>query len=68
MSKNITIDQNIMGGMPVISGTRITVKRILTLFTHDYTIEEIQTLYPQLSLKKLQDVLEEIAEGYGKQI
>ncbi len=67
MSKNITCDSQILGGTPVISGTRIPVARIIYLLKDGYTVEAIQQEYPQVSLNKLNEVLEEVAQSYASQ-
>ena len=67
MSKNITCDIKILGGTPVISGTRIPISRIIYLLKDGYTVDAIQQEYPQVSLEKLNDVLDEVAQSYGSQ-
>lgn len=67
MSKNITCDANILGGTPVISGTRIPISRVIYLLKVGYTVDAIQEEYPQVSLEKLNDVLDEVAQSYGSQ-
>lgn len=41
----ITVDANVMGGKPVIRGTRLTVEFILNLLAHGETFEGILTEY-----------------------
>lgn len=65
MLKNITSNINILGGTAVISGTRIPVSRIIYLLKDGYTIDAIHQDYPQVSITKLNEVLEEVAQGYG---
>ena len=67
MSKNITSNPQILGGTPVISGTRIPITRIIYLLKDGYTMEAIQQEYPQVSLNKLNEVLEEVAQSYAPQ-
>ncbi len=67
MSKNITCDANILGGTPVISGTRIPISRIIYLLKVGYPVDAIQQEYPQVSIEKLNDVLDEVAQSYGSQ-
>ena len=50
----ITIDENILGGTPVIAGTRIPVERIYQLIKQGHSIEDLQTEYSWVDKKKLQ--------------
>lgn len=67
MSKNITYDPQILGGTAVISGTRIPITRIIYLLKDGYPVAAIQREYPQVSLNKLNEVLEEVAQSYASQ-
>lgn len=63
MSKYITSNPTILGGVPVITGTRIPVSRIIYLFKDGYTIEAIHEDYPHVSISKLNGVIEEIVQN-----
>ena len=63
MSKYIVSNPHILGGTPVISGTRIPASRILYLFRDGYTVENIHSDYPQLSIETINCVIEEIVEN-----
>ena len=63
MSKYIVSDPKIMGGVPVVAGTRIPAKRILYLFRDGYTIEAIHEDYPQLSVELISKVIDEIVQN-----
>lgn len=60
MNKYISSDKNILGGTPVIKGTRIPIERVLFLFKEGYTIEEIQEEYDHVDLKTLECVIDEV--------
>ncbi len=45
----IVVDPKIMGGKPVIKGTRIPVYFILELLSNGWTIDDILREYPHLS-------------------
>lgn len=45
----ITSDPKILGGKPIIKGTRIAVDFILELFASGMTVKEIIDEYPQLT-------------------
>lgn len=47
--KRITIDQKIMVGKPVITGTRIPVELILKMLAEGMKEKEILTGYPRLT-------------------
>jgi len=63
MKKYIISDPKILGGTPIIAGTRIPAKRILYLFRDGYTIEAIHEDYPQLSIEVINKVIEEIIQN-----
>ena len=63
MSKYIISDPKILGGTPIIAGTRIPAKRILYLFRDGYTIEAIHEDYPQLSKGIINKVIEVIVDN-----
>ena len=63
MKKYIISDPNILGGTPIIAGTRIPAKRILYLFRDGYTIEAIHEDYPQLSVEVIDKVIDEIVQN-----
>ncbi len=60
MESRITIDSKILGGKPIIKGTRISVEFILELLASGMEIETILNEYGQL---KKEDVLAAI--GYA---
>lgn len=59
MNKFVVSDSKILGGKPVIAGTRIPLTLILNLLKDGYTIEAIHDLYPQLSIKTIDGAIEE---------
>lgn len=63
----ITSDPKIMGGKPVIKGTRIPISRILFLLTKDkYTIEMINEEYPHVNKRTLKGAIDEVIENYNQ--
>ena len=48
---------NVLGGMPVIKGTRIPVARVVALHIQGYKIKDLKNEYPYLKLTK-KDLLE----------
>lgn len=62
--KHISSDPHILGGMPVIAGTRVPVARVLYLFKEGETLESIQEHFPHVSLNTLQNAIEEVASSF----
>lgn len=60
--KFITSDPAILGGTPVIRGTRVPVSRILFLLKDGYTIEAINEEYPHLGVKTIAGAIDEAVE------
>lgn len=54
MNKRIVVDPSILGGKPIIKGTRISAELILKLLSSGMTIKEILDDYPHL---KKEDIL-----------
>lgn len=62
MKHYIISDPDILGGKPVITGTRVPISRILFLLKEGYTIEAIQEEYPHIPLKKIERAVNELIE------
>jgi uncharacterized protein (DUF433 family) len=60
MAKYIVSDSAILSGMPVITGTRVPVARILSLLKEGYTLDGIHEQFDHISLATLENALEEI--------
>lgn len=58
MKQYITSNLEILGGKPVIKGTRIPVDQILFLLNEDYPIEAIHGLYPHISIETIKGTIE----------
>ena len=58
----IVSNKNILGGEPVIKGTRIPIKRLLYLVSQGHDLKQLHEVYPQLSMKQLKKVFEEAAD------
>ena len=59
MKKYITKDPNILGGEPVITGTRIPIARVLYLLKDGYTLESIKEDYKWVDLETLKKAVDE---------
>jgi uncharacterized protein (DUF433 family) len=56
----ISSNPEILGGQPVIRGTRVPIDRIKVLIMQDFSIGAIKNMYPHISRKKLQAVVNEV--------
>lgn len=61
MKTYISSDPKILGGKPVIAGTRIPVSRILFLLKDGYTVEAIHDDFPYVDIASLEGVIDEAA-------
>jgi uncharacterized protein (DUF433 family) len=59
MSQYITSTPNIMGGMPVIKGTRIPIEVVLYRLKEGHTVEAIHDFYPWVDIKTLENAIDE---------
>lgn len=66
MGKYITSNPNILGGKPVISGTRIPVDQVLLLLKDGYPIEAIHEFYPHVSTATISGTVSEVAQIVNK--
>jgi uncharacterized protein (DUF433 family) len=53
----ITFDKNILGGKPIIKGTRISVELILEWMASGSTVDQIIESHPHLKKEAIQEVL-----------
>lgn len=59
MKKYISSDSNIMGGAPVIVGTRIPIEVILHRLKEGNSVEKIHEMYPWVDKQTLTGAIEE---------
>lgn len=57
--KHIISNPEILGGMPVISGTRIPIGQVFSLLKKGFTIEAIHEEYPHVNIKTLSSAIDE---------
>lgn len=57
MPEIIQTNPKVLGGMPVIKGTRIPIARVVALYIQGYTIKDLKNDYPYLKITK-KDLLE----------
>lgn len=68
MKRYIISDPDILGGKPVITGTRIPVAQILLLLKNGFTVEAIREEYPQLDIRTISGAVEEAAGLLNKNV
>jgi len=59
MNKYISSDPSILGGKPVIKGTRIPVDQILFLLKDGFTVQAIHELYPHINERVIEGTVDE---------
>ncbi|WP_448568334.1 DUF433 domain-containing protein [Thermus sp.] len=64
----IAVDPEVMGGKPVVAGTRITVEEILRRLAAGETPEEVLAAYPRLTPEALRAALLYAAEALGAEV
>ncbi len=57
---------DVLGGMPVIKGTRIPIARVVALHIQGYKIKDLKKEYPYLKLTRRE--LQEIYKYYSAQV
>ena len=62
MLERITYDSNILGGKPIIKGTRISVQFILELLGAEMSVDEILAEYPHLQREDILAALDYAAK------
>jgi uncharacterized protein (DUF433 family) len=63
MSKYIISDPDILGGTPVIKGTRVPIGRILFLLKDGYTLPAIHEDYPHIDIQTLSSAIDEAIDA-----
>ncbi len=66
--KHIISDPGILGGKPVIEGTRLSVEHILGLLARNMSHREIVKAYPVLTVEDVNGVLEYAAKALQNDI
>lgn len=54
----ITIDPEILGGVPVFKGTRVPIKTLFEYLENNYSLEEFLECFPSVSRQLARQVLE----------
>lgn len=65
--ERIVVNPKIMGGKPIVKGTRITVEQVLKLLAQGLSVDEILKDYPYLSKDDVAAVLFYAAKVAGEE-
>lgn len=57
MFKRISIDHNVMGGVPCVAGTRIPVSTVVGMLAEGMSEDEILSDFPQLHAEDIRSAL-----------
>lgn len=68
MAEGITVDPEILGGKPIIRGTRISVEFILELLGSGVSEDELLRDYPHLSSESIRACLNYAAHSLRNEI
>jgi len=55
--------KEILGGAPVIAGTRIPIERVVWLYTHGYSEKKLHQEFPHVKIEKIRGALAESAQA-----
>jgi uncharacterized protein (DUF433 family) len=66
MKQYVTSNPDILGGMPVIAGTRIPITQILFLLKEGFTMKDIHKHYPHVQTKRLSAAIDEAVNLINK--
>lgn len=64
--KYIASAPDIMGGAPVVAGTRVPIEVILYRLKDGYTLDELQEMYNWVDRKTLEGAIDEAISYIGK--
>ena len=64
--KYISATPDIMGGAPVITGTRVPIEVILYRLKDGYTLDELQEMYNWVEMQTLEGAIDEAISYIGK--
>lgn len=63
LKKYISINPHVLGGTPVIAGTRIPVERVYQLVRQGYTTKTLRDEYPTVEPEKIQTIIAYLMEA-----
>lgn len=63
LKKYISINPDVLGGTPVISGTRIPVERVYQLVKQGYSTQTLEETYPHVKPQKIQNIIAHLMQA-----
>jgi len=66
--RRIIADPEILGGKPIVEGTRLSVDHILGLLSHGMSHAEIVEAYPELTIADVNAVLQYAANSFHNHV
>ncbi|MBI4278424.1 MAG: DUF433 domain-containing protein [Armatimonadetes bacterium] len=66
MVKKVVRDPAVLGGKPILEGTRISVAFVLRVIAGGMTVDEIVAQYPHLTKEDVQNALEYAAKRFDQ--
>ena len=66
MTRKIVCKKDVLGGRPLIEGTRISIDLILRMVAGGMTIDEIAAQYPHITRDDVQAALEYAADQFER--
>ena len=57
-SELITVDPEILGGVPVFKGTRVPIKSLFEYLEDNYTLEQFVECFPSVTVEQVHRLLE----------
>jgi uncharacterized protein (DUF433 family) len=61
--RRIVVNPEILGGKPIVEGTRLSVEHILGLLAHGMSQSEIVESYPELTMDDVKAVIQYAADA-----
>jgi uncharacterized protein (DUF433 family) len=57
LKRYISVNQQVLGGTPVIKGTRIPIERLSSLVKQGYDLKAFKEEFPQVESQKIQNII-----------
>ena len=66
--RRIVVNPGILGGKPIVEGTRLSVEHILGLLAHGMSQQEVVASYPELSDNDVNGVIQYAADALRNEV
>jgi uncharacterized protein (DUF433 family) len=68
MYRTITFDPEILGGKPIIAGTRLSVEFIMELIASGATVDDIAGRFPHVPVEGIREAIEYAAHAVKNEV